>query len=70
MIKTIQEGNNTIMFDTKTFKAVDIIMCEDYMLGKVKKFYRVDANGKTIDSLISRKSEAEKIGRKYLKGEI
>ena len=66
MIKKNKDGNITVVWNDKNFKAIEIVECLDYMLGKEKKFYRIDFNSSTVDCE-DKYSSAEKVARKYLK---
>ncbi len=68
MIKEVKncEGSYTI-FDTKTYRTVDIERIHEYSLtGKSKVRYRVDMGGRTQYSLLPL-TEAKKKARQLLK---
>lgn len=65
-IKEVKEGNDIIIFNDKTFKTADVIFFEDYCLGVVKSYYRVDFEGITKDSMLNL-TEAKKLARKLVK---
>lgn len=65
-IKEVQEGNNYVIFNDKTYKCADIVQFEDYCLGKIKEYYRVDSDGSTKDTMLTL-SNAKKLARKLVK---
>lgn len=47
-------------------KCAEIVAFDDYFMGKVKRRFRVDVSGKTVDSLIDNFQTAKKVARKYV----
>lgn len=68
MIKIQKESEDLWMvYNTETGDVANIVRCQDYMLGEITQFYRVDYRGETEDSLIKNFQKAKSIAIKLVK---
>lgn len=66
-IRQINQGDRILVGYRETGVFVDVVIFQDYMMGKYKTRYRVDVHGRTVASMIDTKAEAIKIARKHLR---
>lgn len=68
MIKTYKEEDGLWqVYNSKTGKVAYIVKGEDYFMGEVSYFYRVDVNGETKSTLIDNFQTAKKIAYSLVK---
>lgn len=65
-IRIDKQGDDYTVWNTVNFKSAEVICFNDYIMGKIKKRYRVDVGGVTKRSLLTL-TEAKGIAKKIVK---